>query len=202
MRVLIPRKTARNLLLWMQRLFLTCSVTALGYCGFVMADSWAFQLREERQLASFLAAHPASRPVAHPAPRPVTASGLIGRLEIKRLGLSVIVVEGTTPAALRRAVGHIEDTALPGQPGHVGIAGHRDTFFRPLRDIRQGDMISFTTPSGAFLYRVVSTTITSPTDVAIIEPTLTQVLTLVTCYPFNFVGSAPERFIVRAERII
>lgn len=200
MRVLIQRKAARNLLLWMQRLFLTCSLTALGYCGFVMADSWAFQLREERQLASFLPELP-SRPKARPVARPVTASGLIGRIEIKRLGLSVIVVEGTTATALRRAVGHIEGTALPGQPGHIGIAGHRDTLFRSLKDIRQSDVITFTTPSGAYLYRVVSTTITIPTDVAIIEPTLTQVLTLVTCYPFNFIGSAPERFIVRAERI-
>jgi sortase A len=197
MRVLIPRKAARNLLLWMQRLFLASSVTALGYCGFVMADSWAFQLREQRELAILLP----ERAILSPVARPVTASGLIGRIEIKRIGLSVIVVEGTTAATLRRAVGHIEGTALPGQPGHIGIAGHRDTFFRSLKDVHQDDVIRFTTPAGAFLYRVVSTTITTPDDVAILAASRKQVLTLVTCYPFNFIGSAPERFIVRAERI-
>jgi len=197
MKVHIPRRTARNLLLWMQRLFLASSVTALGYCGFVLADSWAFQRHEQRELAVLLPDRPALRPAA----RPVTASGLIGRIEIDRLGLSVIVVEGTTETALRRAAGHIEGTALPGDPGHIGIAAHRDTFFRPLRKVQRNDLISLVTPPGNFSYRVVSTTITTPDDVAILEPTQKQVLTLVTCYPFNFIGSAPQRFIVRAERI-
>jgi sortase A len=88
---------------------------------------------------------------------------------------------------------------LPGQLGNVGIAGHRDTFFRPLRNIRQGDMIALTTLEGEYRYRVVSTSVVSPSEVSVLRPTGEEVLTLVTCYPFYYVGSAPERFIVRAK---
>jgi sortase A len=132
---------------------------------------------------------------------PATAAGLIGRLDISRLGLSVIVIEGVRAATLRRAVGHIPGTALPGQPGNVAISGHRDTFFRPLRNIRRDDMVTLTTLLGEFRYRVVSTSIVRPDNIAVLAPTENQILTLVTCYPFYFVGPAPSRFIVRAERI-
>ena len=131
-----------------------------------------------------------------------TAGGLIGRLEIIRLALSVIVIEGTGATTLRRAAGHIAGTALPGEPGNVGISGHRDTFFRPLRNIREDDIITITTLLGEYRYRVVSTTIVGPSDVGVLEPGEGEFLTLVTCYPFYFVGSAPDRFIVRAERVI
>jgi sortase A len=130
----------------------------------------------------------------------VTGS-LIGRIEIPRLGLSVIVVEGVDRLILRRSVGHIPGTALPGQPGNVGISGHRDTFFRPLRNIRQDDIITLTTLLGEYRYRVVSTKVVSPSDVAVLDPSENEILTLVTCYPFYFVGRAPGRFIVRAERV-
>jgi sortase A len=110
-------------------------------------------------------------------------------------------MEGTDTTTLRRAVGHITATGLPGQPGNVGIAGHRDSFFRPLKHVLQRDVITFTTLSGEYRYRVVSTRVVSPSDVTVLDPSGTEVLTLVTCYPFYFVGSAPDRFIVRAERI-
>jgi sortase A len=127
---------------------------------------------------------------------------LIGRIEIPRLGLSVIVVEGVDRRILRRSVGHIPGTALPGQPGNVGISGHRDTFFRPLRNIRRDDIITLTTLLGDYRYRVLSTKIVSPSDVEVLDAGENEILTLVTCYPFYFVGPAPDRFIVRAERII
>jgi sortase A len=127
--------------------------------------------------------------------------GLVGRLEIPRLGFSVIVSEGTDDATLRRAAGHIAGTAVPGQRGNVGIAGHRDTLFRPLRNIRQDDTILLTTLQGEYQYRVVSTRIVNPSDVAILNSDGNDALTLVTCYPFYFVGPAPDRFIVRAERM-
>jgi sortase A len=134
-------------------------------------------------------------------PRPPAVGGVIGLLDIPRLGISVMVVEGAGSTALRRAAGHISGTALPGQPGNVAISAHRDTFFRPLRNIRQDDVITVTTLLGEYRYRVVSTKVVSPFDVAVLDPSRDEILTLVTCYPFYFVGSAPERFIVRATRV-
>jgi sortase A len=128
-------------------------------------------------------------------------SGLVGRIEIARLGLSVMVVEGDDGKILRRAAGHVPGTALPGQSGNVGITGHRDTFFRPLRNIQKDDVITLTALQGEYRYRVVSTKIVSPDDVSVLDPTSGEVLTLVTCHPFYFVGAAPNRFIVRAERV-
>jgi sortase A len=128
--------------------------------------------------------------------------GLIGRIDIPRLGVSAIVIEGDGTTTLRRAVGHIPGTALPGEPGNVGISGHRDTFFRPLRNIRRNDIVTLTTLQGEYRYRVLSTRIVTPNNVAVLDPSTNETLTLVTCYPFYFVGSAPNRFIVRAERVI
>ena len=129
------------------------------------------------------------------------AEGLVGRIVISRLGLSVIVVEGVDKRTLRRAAGHIPGTALPGQPGNIAISAHRDTFFRPLRNIRPEDIIIFTTPLGEYRYRVVSTKVVAPADVTVLSSTGGEILTLITCHPFYFVGSAPNRFVVRAERI-
>ena len=134
-------------------------------------------------------------------PGAAEVGGLVGRLEIPRFGLGLVVAEGTSPVTLRRAAGHIKGTATPGHPGNVGIAGHRDTLFRPLRDIRQNDLITLTTSQGNYSYRVVSTNIVSPSDVAVLTSDEKQILTLVTCHPFYFVGPAPDRFIVRAERV-
>jgi len=112
-----------------------------------------------------------------------------------------MVIEGVGTFALRRAAGHIPGTALPGQPGNAGISAHRDTFFRPLRNIRQNDVITVSTLLGQYRYRVVSTRIVSPSDVEVLDQSKDEALTLVTCYPFYFVGAAPDRFIVRAERV-
>jgi sortase A len=117
------------------------------------------------------------------------------------LGISAVLLEGTSNKTLRRAVGHIAGTALPGQAGNVGIAGHRDTFFRPLRNAKAGDVIRLTTPNGEYRYRVVSTKVVGPESIEVLNSDDQEILTLVTCYPFYFLGSAPERFIVRAARI-
>jgi sortase A len=121
--------------------------------------------------------------------------------EIARLGLSVIIIEGDDGKTLRRAAGHVRGTALPGQLGNVGITAHRDTFFRPLRNIQLDDVITLTTLQGEYRYRVVSTKVVRPADVAVLDSTGGEILTLVTCHPFYFVGAAPNRFIVRAERV-
>jgi sortase A len=121
-------------------------------------------------------------------------------LSIPKIGLSVPVLEGTDDLTLNRAVGLIEGTARPGQSGNVGIAGHRDGFFRGLKDVGAGDAIEMRTLASRDLYVVESVKIVSPDDVQVLDPTAAPVLTLVTCYPFYFVGSAPQRWIVRAVR--
>jgi len=119
-------------------------------------------------------------------------------LRIPRTGLEVPVLEGTDDWTLNRAVGHIADTAAPGADGNSGIAGHRDGFFRGLKDIKAGDEMSLETPRGRETYRIERIWIVDPTDVSVLDPTLSRAITLVTCYPFYFIGSAPQRFIVRA----
>jgi sortase A len=121
-------------------------------------------------------------------------------LRIPKIRLEVSVLPGTDDRTLDRAVGHIEDTAVPGTDGNAGIAGHRDGFFRGLKDIRAGDVIELETLNGKDLYQVERTWLVYPQDVSVLDPTPTRALTLVTCYPFYFVGSAPQRFIVRAVR--
>jgi sortase A len=151
-------------------------------------DSWMFQKNEARPIPS------ESRPAA---------DGVVGRITLPRLAISALIVEGTSETSLRHAVGHIAETALPGEPGNVGLAGHRDSFFRGLRNVRRGDAIVLATTRGEFRYQVVGTRVVSPRDVEVLDPDPAgrEILTLVTCYPFYFVGAAPNRFIVRAEKM-
>jgi sortase A len=130
-----------------------------------------------------------------------TRSGTpIGMLEIPRLGLSSVVIEGDDVAALLLGVGHLAETPLPWHGGNSVLAAHRDTFFRPLAGIRRNDLIRFSTADTEFEYVVKETMIVAPTDVEVLDPTTTATLTLITCYPFDYIGPAPNRFIVRAER--
>ncbi len=126
---------------------------------------------------------------------------LIGRLEIPRLDINVMVREGDDGATLSHAVGHIPSTAMPGEFGNVALAAHRDTFFRPLRNIRRNDRIIVSTLKGTYEYAVESTRIVSPSDVSVLKASAPHELTLVTCYPFYYIGSAPRRFVVHATQI-
>jgi sortase A len=208
MRVVVGKTFLRLVLQWTQRVLFAGGILTLGYCGFVLVDAGMFQHREKQRLEHLLheehaAKGPSTRAPASPESLPLIGpDGLIGRIEIPRIGVAVVVVEGTDKPALRRAAGHIVGTGLPGRPGNVGIAAHRDTYFRPLRNIQRDDLITLTTLRGEYRYRVVSTKVVSPYEVAVLNPDGNEILTLVTCYPFYFVGAAPERFIVRAERII
>jgi sortase A len=203
------RKAAlKRALRWGQYALAAAAVLMLGYCCVAMADGWLFQQKERRQLEELLhnrqaASDQASR-LSSPSTIPASASagGLIGRIEIPRLGLSVMIAEGVDALTLRRAAGHIPGTGMPGEPGNIGIAGHRDTFFRPLRNIRPNDIVTLTTAAGRYRYRVLSTRVVKPGDVGVLEPSGGEILTLVTCYPFYFVGPAPSRFIVRAARVV
>jgi sortase A len=198
-RLLVKVADVSGILRWSQRLLLSGAFLALAYCGFVVLDSWMFQRGELREFTRIVNVEP---PVVLRDSGPPVSNALIGRIEVRRLGLSAMVVEGTTTMALRRAAGHITSTGMPGVPGNVAIAAHRDTFFRPLRNIRKNDIITLTTVGAEYRYRVVSTKVVDPEDVSVLNPSDNEILTLVTCYPFFFVGSAPERFVVRAERII
>jgi LPXTG-site transpeptidase (sortase) family protein len=123
----------------------------------------------------------------------------LARLDAPSLGMSAPILEGTEADVLLRGAGHIVETAFPGQRGNVGVAGHRDTIFRPLRKVRVGDELTVTTVDRVYRYRVALTGIVEPADVSVLDPTDRPVLTLVTCYPFGYIGPAPRRFIVRAD---
>jgi sortase A len=188
---------------WLRNAFFAAGVLALGYSGFVMLDTKLFQAAQARSFQQQLeSAEPTSaraggeNPPFSPAPR-----GTLGRIEIARIGIAAMILEGTDERTLRRAVGHFPGTALPGQSGNVAIAGHRDTFFRALRNVQHNDEITLTTLNGSYRYLVDSAQVVAPEDTQVLGDSSDRILTLVTCYPFYFVGPAPKRFIVRAHRI-
>jgi sortase A len=201
MRLAIAKNTFRALLKWTQRFLVACGVSLLGYSGFVLADTWVFQNRAESNLERRLDEQEVAGGVAGQNWPVIAPDGLIGRMEIPRLGLSVAIFEGTNKSTLRHAAGHIPGTALPGLPGNFGVAAHRDTLFRPLRQIQLHDRITLTTMRGEYYYGVVSTRVVNPYNVEVLDASDDEILTLITCYPFDFVGSAPSRFVVRAERV-
>lgn len=165
MRLVIAKEPLRSILRWSKRVVFAGAVSMLGYCLFAAADAWHF-LSEQRAKLDNLLQHP---PATIDPENPAAVSGsLIGRIDIPRLGLSAIVIEGVDHITLRHAVGHIPGTALPGQHGNVGISGHRDTYFRPLRNIQPNDIITLTTVLGKYRYGVVSTKVVSPYDVAVL----------------------------------
>jgi sortase A len=200
-----PHATPRSrpaLLRWLERLLLVVGIVCIGYYGYVSAETMLYQAYENRELDAILASRTPPAPdmaIPNRTPRLATPGETVGRIEIPRLGVSAIIKAGTDARTLQLAVGHISGTALPGEPGNVGLAGHRDTFFRRLRDIRTDDEIRVTTPTREYSYRVERTNVVEPADVWVLDPTTHPALTLVTCYPFSYVGSAPQRFIVRAQ---
>jgi sortase A len=184
-------------LLWIERaLFVTGGVFVL-WCAVVAGRAYYY---------SHLGVPPPARIAelpreSAPAVTNPRTGAWIARLEAASVSLSATVLEGSDDGTLSRAAGHIEETALPGQRGNIGIAGHRDTIFRPLRGLRVGDPLTLTTADRVFHYRVSATQVVGPEDVYVLDPTNGPVMTLVTCFPFEFIGHAPQRFIVRAELV-
>ena len=172
-------------------------------CGSVMAflgardffESYYGQAAAER---TFRPAAASVSAVSLPQVQRPRRGDTVARLSIPRLSAQLYVIEGDDTAELRRGPGHLADSAPPGTRGNCVIAGHRDTHFRVLKNIRKGDDIFLDTDRGRFRYRVAGTAIVSPTDTGVLRPTSTPVLTLVTCYPFYYVGASPKRFIVEA----
>jgi sortase A len=182
--------------MFLEKVLLVVAVLALGWYGLSVAESSLYQLWQGRALDEQLREQ--MRGLDRTVERGVPPGAVLGRLEIPRLALSVIIREGEDPRTLRLAVGHLPGTAWPGRPGNAAIAGHRDTFFRTLRHIERHDEILVTTSNDVSRYVVVSTRVVHPDDVSVLKSTDESVLTLVTCYPFFYVGRAPQRFIVRA----
>jgi sortase A len=189
-----------TLLRFIERLLILAGLCALGWCAYVLADAFLYQYLAKHTFETNPAiAVPSEQ--ARSRVRVVPAGTPVAELDIPRLNLSEAVLEGSDDDTLRRGPGHIEYTAWPGDAGNVGIAGHRDTFFRALRNAKIGDDVLLSTDRGRALYRVTSTRIVEPTDVAVLDPTVQPTLTLVTCYPFSYIGSAPLRYVLQAVRI-
>src|SRR5262245_4691890 len=171
---------------------------ALGWVAYIYVSAAWFD-RETREALASIREVPRSE--SAPTPDTMTAGEPIGTLEITRVGLTGVVVEGDSTEVLDRAIGHLPDTPLPWKDGNSALAAHRDTIFRPLKGVRLGDVLRLKTPHGDFDYRVTETLIVKPDEVWVLDPTPVTTLTLISCWPFNYIGHAPERFIVRAERI-
>jgi len=194
---------SRSLFQALPRTLLVLGLVLLAMWSKTVLESHGFQVAESKRLAAALlerAMDPSGatlRSVVVDSP----ASGVLGRIEIPRLGISAIVAEGFDTGTLEHAVGHFPSSALPGSDGNCALAGHRDSFFRGLGGVRENDVIRLVTLRGTYTYRVEWIEVVAPQRVDVLNPTTDRSLTLVTCYPFAFVGHAPQRFIVRARQV-
>jgi sortase A len=199
----------RKALPWLERALWIAGCCALGYCGFTAVDASLTQARLARSLeqsriridAATRAAVNVPTEPADKAPSP-PATIVVARLEIPRVRLSAIILEGVGSQTLRLGLGHVPGTPWPGQSGNTVLAGHRDTFFRPLRKIGTCDEVSLSTPARTYRYRVTSFEVVDPHDVKELTYHGKDELTLITCYPFSYFGPAPKRFIVHAEPVL
>jgi sortase A len=194
---------------WLESLLLLVGLLLVGLWFKNDTEARAFLAAESKKLAAAQREANVAGPHAQWSPKtgktawmPVTlASGVFGRIEIPRLGISALIAEGTKPAQLDRAVGHIVTTAFPGQPGNCALAGHRDSFLLGLGDVRERDVIRIDTLQGTYTYEVEWGAVVGPNRVDVLDETVAPSLTLVTCYPFLAVGPAPERYVVRATLV-
>ncbi|MGA2182645.1 MAG: class D sortase [Bryobacteraceae bacterium] len=216
LRIILSAATHRSAVRYF---FLAFAIACLGLYSYAYLErvvyqtyeSWEFDRTPDRGTAAVAASNDQVTqigPVVRASRRSLPSSkspslvAIIGRLSVPRLHLSAMVREGIDRNTLQLAVGHIPATALPGQAGNVGVAGHRDTFFRGLKDLRTGDEIQFSTLRGDFKYVVESLIIVEPDNVGVLAPSSENVLTMVTCYPFSYIGAAPRRFVVRARQVL
>ena len=185
----------------LRHVLLAGGTVCLAYAAFVTVDSKFAQDRAGREFekARVERDQTAQSGVAAAPQTPPRRGDAIARLEVPRLELSAMVLEGDDAGILFRGVGHISGTAMPGSGGNSCLAAHRDSFFRPLKDIRVGDSIEVTTWDGSLQYEVDSILIVDPDDVWVMAPSQDERLTLISCYPFYFIGKAPRRFIVQAS---
>ena len=191
--------STRDLILGVERGLLASGVGLGLWSGAVLLEArFVQQLPVPAAAATTL---PGEAPRAPSARAAVKIGSWIARLDGPSVSLSATVLEGSDDGTLARGAGHIEDTAFPGDAGNVGIAGHRDTTFRPVRHLRLGDPLLLTTANHVYRYRISRTTIVDPEDVYVLDDAAHPTLTLVTCYPFEYIGHAPRRFIVSADLV-
>lgn len=191
---------AHHLIRLISSVVIVSGFVALAYVAYVSVSARYFQVTEAAKFSTSANAGPVSpTPTNVRTPMKISDGDVIGMIEIQSVGIRAVVVQGDSSAILRRAVGHIPGTPLPGEAGNVALAAHRDTIFRPLQKIKAGDEIDLRTAAGVLQYRVRSTEIVGPNDVRVLESRGRNELTLVTCYPFYLVGHAPDRFVVQAE---
>lgn len=187
---------ARQWWMWAERGLLGLGVASLAWWGLASLQARRYQYEQRAALQHMRIAAPAV--VTESAVLP--GGSLIGSLDIPRIRLSAAIAEGDDAGTLKVAIGHLPDTPMPWHDGNSALAGHRDTFFRPLQHVRVGDALRVSTVRGDFHYRVRETMVVGPNDVWVLEPTDRPTLTLITCYPFSYVGKAPRRFVVKADR--
>ena len=188
---------------WLERVMFVGAVACATWVFVTWQDAAFFQLyarTELRQLVERTKAPETGRD-APPLSSAATHDSVVGLLIIPRLALSIVAMEGDDTATLRVAAGHLPDTPLPWEDGNASFAGHRDTFFRTLGDVRAGDTIDIATTRGTFRYRVTRSLIVNPDDIWVLHPHDGTALTLMTCYPFSYIGSAPQRFVIHAVRV-
>ncbi|MBK5255529.1 MAG: class D sortase [Vicinamibacteria bacterium] len=198
----------RRVLRTIERALLSIGLLCLGCYGAAEAQAGWFSLRQEARFHA-LRGGDGDRPVDLALPlrskmtlrRTAGSEEAWGRIEVPRLGLRAFIAEGVDAGTLRVAVGHVPDTAFPDEGGNIALAGHRDTFFRPLSDLVLADVITLVTPLGAFRYEVESIDIVTPDRTDFVARGVEDVLTLVTCYPFDVLGHAPLRLIARARPV-
>jgi sortase A len=189
---------------------LFAGISVVGYCAIVWSTARLYQaqardllLRSNAHLAT-TSLQPDRMPnlpnIALRAEHSLSFA-VLGRVDVPRIQLSAMITEGADSRALRVAVGHVPGTALPWQPGNVALVAHRDTFFRHIGELKIGDYIRLKVPGHEYAYRVTFTDIVNPTETWVLQPATGDTLTLATCYPFNFIGTAPKRFVVRARRL-
>lgn len=188
-----------------ERALFLVAFLALGYVAWMRLDRLAYQRTESARLAATAESYAASagtRSTPSPRPTPPASGGVIGRLTIPAVEIDAIVAEGVDDPTLSRAVGHLPGSPLPGEPGNVALAGHRDTFFRGLAKLKLADSIQLVTTTGTHDYVVEDLRIVEPTETAVLAAGPSPTLTLITCYPFHYIGAAPQRFIVRAREVV
>jgi LPXTG-site transpeptidase (sortase) family protein len=188
----------RRWLIWLGSALILGGAAVLAHFSWRLSLRTAAQARAKEWLSITRVGH-----TRLPTPAlPMRRGDVVGQVEIPRLHLSVMIFEGDDAGILEQGAGHIPGTALPSSSGNIGIAAHRDTFFRPLRLVRENDVITLKTSAGTSRYAVTETEIVKPTAISVLAQAPGRDLTLVTCYPFFYLGKAPERFIVHARKIV
>ncbi len=171
----------------------------LFFAGFACLALWLWTVSER---AWFQWRYGAIETIRAPAGAVSPRAGPIGRIEIPRVGVSAVILDGVESGTLRRGVGHVPGTSYPdGSGGRIALAAHRDTFFRNLRLVREGDLVRLMVPGLTAVYRIERTEVVKPWRTEVLRPVHEDVLTLLTCFPFTYLGRAPERFVVQARRV-